>query len=100
MHLSHVVSISHSNSLSIFPRVDEAHVGNSRSICRNAISMGPVATAIVMFVAEKAIQRTVKGQLMRKGVVRKMRRLSHLVLELNNSLAMLYDMLEDMFAYL
>ena len=62
--------------------------------------MGPVSTAVVLFVAEKAIQRTVKGQLMRKGVVRKMRRLSHLVLELNNSLAMLYDMLEDMFAYL
>ena len=93
-----VLSVSRSNSLSFIPCVDP-HVRNdrSRSTCKNMalLTMGPVATAVVLFVVEKAVSRAVKGQLMRKGVLRKMRRLSRMVLEWNVVLSILYDMMED-----
>jgi hypothetical protein len=59
--------------------------------------MGPVATAVVLFVTERAVSRAVKGQLLRKGVLRKMRRLRHMVFESNLVFSIFCEILENAF---
>lgn len=60
------------------------------------LSMGPVASALVLYVAKRMITRVLKRQLFRKGVVRKIKRLLTMLLELNVMHEVLCDMLEDL----
>ena len=98
----HVLSMSRSNSFSVIPHTNACITHSDKNTDKNAVAclkMGPVATAVVLFVVEKAMSRALKGQILRKGVLRKMRRLSHMVLEWNVVLSILYDILEDVFPY-
>ena len=60
-----------------------------------AISMGPVTTAIVLFGAEKLLKRITAGQIHRKGVLRKARRLMGMVLEFHTICSILEDTFGD-----
>ena len=57
--------------------------------------MGPVSAAVVMYIAERAVTRIANGQLMRRGIIRKIRRLGSMVLEWHMLLEVVYDLLED-----
>jgi hypothetical protein len=57
--------------------------------------MGPVSTAVVVYIAERFVLRLTAGQIMRKGVTRKIKRLMHMVLELHLLFEILQDVLED-----
>jgi Ni/Fe-hydrogenase subunit HybB-like protein len=57
--------------------------------------MGPVSMAVVLYVGERLLDRLVSGQLLRKGVVRKIRRLLRMILDVHVLYEMFYDYLED-----
>ena len=87
-----------SNSFGSMRTSNACYAHSVRGVTTNAVfclTMGPVATAVGLFVAEKAITRAMKGQLLRKGVVRKIRRLAHMFLKFDILYDMLCDMLED-----
>jgi hypothetical protein len=58
--------------------------------------MGPVSMAVAMYVGERLLGRMVNGQLMRKGVARKIRRLAFMILDMHVLYEVLYDCLEDL----
>lgn len=57
--------------------------------------MGPITTAVVLFGAEKLLIRVVAGQMHRKGVIRKARRLMSMVLEFHTLCSIVEDTLGD-----
>jgi hypothetical protein len=59
------------------------------------LCMGPVCTAVCMYVIERLMIRTLAGQLMRKGVPRKMRRLLWMVMDVHIILELVQDTMED-----
>jgi hypothetical protein len=59
------------------------------------ISMGPVTAAISLYIAERIVTRIVKGQVFRKGIIRKLRRLNNMILEWHIIHEMICDILED-----
>jgi hypothetical protein len=61
-----------------------------------SMSMGPVSAAVAMYAAERLLARILKGQLFRKGVVRKMRRLVGMILERNNVYEVVCEAFGDM----
>jgi hypothetical protein len=61
----------------------------------SSLSMGPVSMAVVLYVGERLLDRLVSGQLLRKGVVRKIRRLLRMILDVHVLYEMFYDYLED-----
>jgi hypothetical protein len=63
------------------------------------LSMGPVFTAVVVYIAEKFILRLAAGQIFRKGVTRKTRRLLYMILEVHVLLEIVQDVLEDFSDY-
>ena len=92
-----LIPISRSNSLSVIPNAYCTH--NTRGVNTNTalyLTMGPVTTSLVLFVAEKAFTRAFKGQLLRKGVLRKMKRLAHMILDWGILCEVLSDVLEDL----
>ena len=65
--------------------------------CRNGlISMGPVSAAVLLYVGERALTRAVNGQLLRRGISRKIRRLVGMICQWHMIYEVVYDMLEDM----
>jgi hypothetical protein len=60
-----------------------------------SLSMGPVSMAIVLYVGERLIDRLMAGQLLRKGVARKMRRLMYMILDVHVMYEIFCDCLED-----
>jgi hypothetical protein len=60
------------------------------------ISMGPVTASLGLFVMEKMVSRIIKRQLFRKGVVRKLRYLCKMLVEIETLYEVFYDLLEDM----
>ena len=61
-----------------------------------AMSMGPVSMAVAMYVGERIIGRLVAGQIMRKGIARKIRRLTGMILDAHIMYEVLYEYLENM----
>lgn len=59
--------------------------------------MGPVTTAVVLYGTERLLMRIAAGQIHRKGVVRKARRLMSMVLEFHIICSIIEDTLEDCF---
>ena len=59
------------------------------------ILMGPVTSAVALYIVEKIVTRIVKGQVFRKGVIRKLRRLKNMILECHIMHEIVYDILED-----
>ena len=60
------------------------------------VVMGPVTASIVLYVGSRLVNRICNGQLMRKGVPRKMRRMcTLLVVDWHLLYEMLLDCLED-----
>ena len=64
-----------------------------------SLLMGPVSTAVLVYVAEKFILRLTAGQILRKGVSRKMRRLTRMLLDCDILVEVLQDVLEDFADY-
>lgn len=60
-----------------------------------SLVMGPVSTAVLVYVAERVVLRLTAGQIMRKGVSRKIKRLVNMVLEHHLLFEILQDILED-----
>ena len=61
-----------------------------------AMSMGPVSMAVAMYVGERLLGRLVAGQILRKGVARKIRRLAGMILDVHVMYEVLYECLENM----
>ncbi len=59
------------------------------------LSMGPVSMAVVMYAGERLLTRLVSGQLLRKGIARKIRRLTKMVLDWHVIEQIVNDYLED-----
>ena len=57
--------------------------------------MGPVAAAVILYVAERLVSRLFAGQLLRKGVPRKMRRLKGMLTEVHVIHAVALDIIDD-----
>jgi hypothetical protein len=67
--------------------------------CRNGLinsSMGPVSAAVILYIGERALTRAVNGQLLRRGISRKIRRLVGMICHWHMIYEVVYDMLEDM----
>jgi hypothetical protein len=58
--------------------------------------MGPVSASVLLYVAGRLLNRICHGQLMRRGVLRKMRRMGVLMVEWHLLYEVLLDCLEDM----
>jgi hypothetical protein len=67
----------------------------ARYVLRSTVSMGPVATAVLLYAAEKFVVRLSAGQILRKGVLRKIRRLMRMVLEVHILIEIVQDVMED-----
>jgi hypothetical protein len=59
------------------------------------ISMGPVTSAVALYITERIVTRIAKGQVFRKGVIRKLRRLNNMILEWHIIHEIVCDILED-----
>jgi hypothetical protein len=59
--------------------------------------MGPVTTAVVVYIGKRAVTRLVSGQMLRKGVPRKARRLMHMIFDMHVLRELMCDMIEDYF---
>jgi hypothetical protein len=57
--------------------------------------MGPVSMAVLLYVGERVLGRLVAGQLLRKGIARKIRRLVYMIVDWHVLQEVLYDYLED-----
>jgi hypothetical protein len=68
-------------------------IDNTRN---GAITMGPVTTAVVLYGIERLVARVSSGQIHRKGVQRKIRRLMSMVLEFHTMCEIIQDFVEDM----
>lgn len=66
-----------------------------RDVVSNTV-MGPVVASLVMYAAERLISRLVAGQILRKGVSRKIRILVRLMMTESVLHDVLSDFLEDM----
>jgi hypothetical protein len=72
------------------------HYGNIKGNARvSSLYMGPVSTAVVLYVAERLLTRLVAGQLLRKGIARKMRRLGVMLIEWHLMYEVVCDLLDD-----
>ena len=60
------------------------------------LHMGPISSAVVLFVFERFMKRAVAGQLLRKGVSRKIRRLRTMLTEWHMVHEVLCDLFEDL----
>jgi hypothetical protein len=63
-----------------------------------AMTMGPVSSAIVLYAMDRAVRRLVAGQILRKGVVRKMKRLMRMMSEFSVVSEIVQDVIEDVFS--
>jgi len=68
----------------------------SRRYTPTPVSMGPVSASVLLYVAGRLLNRISNGQLMRRGVFRKMRRMGALMVEWHLVYEVLLDCLEDM----
>ena len=57
--------------------------------------MGPVSASVLFFVAGRLLNRICNGQLLRRGVYRKMRRMGALMVEWHLVYEVVLDCLED-----
>jgi hypothetical protein len=60
------------------------------------VSMGPVTSALVLYVADRMVSRVLKGQILRKGVTRKVKRLFTMFGEMDIIHQWLCDVCEDL----
>ena len=60
------------------------------------LHMGPISSAVGLFVLERVIKRAVAGQLLRKGVTRKIRRLRTMLTEWHMVHEILCDLFDDL----
>lgn len=61
----------------------------------SGITMGPLTSAVVLYSLERLCTRIYAGQMHRKGIARKMRRLMCMIGEFPMVCALLMDVLED-----
>ena len=71
-----------------------SHAHNRHRPGATRASMGPVSASVVLYVASRLLSRIYKGQLMRKGVYRKLRRMSVLLLDYHLVYEMVLDCLD------
>jgi hypothetical protein len=76
--------------------VQKTHTDNTRHKNKAIVSMGPVVSSIVLYTVERFLNRLVAGQLLRKGVSRKIRRLVSMMVTAHVIYEVVFDMLEDM----
>jgi hypothetical protein len=70
--------------------------GNLRGdVGRCLMYMGPVSAAVVLYVAERFLSRIIAGQVLRKGVSRKLRRLRVMLTEWHVIYEVACDVLDD-----
>ena len=60
-----------------------------------SLSMGPVSAAVLVYVTKRFLSRLMAGQILRKGVSRKIRRLTHMILDYEILVEIMKDFLED-----
>jgi len=60
-----------------------------------SLSMGPVSAAVLVYVTKRFLSRLMAGQILRKGVSRKIRRLTHMILDHEILVEVMNDVLED-----
>ena len=64
-----------------------------------SILMGPVVASLALYVTERLLTRMMAGQLLRKGIYRKMRRLTGMMMEHSILADLLSDFLEELSDY-
>lgn len=62
----------------------------------SSMKMGPVSMAVAMYVGERLLGCLVAGQLMRKGIARKIQRLAVIVFDVHVMYEVMYECLEDL----
>ena len=62
----------------------------------NGITMGPITSAVLLYGVERLLTRILAGQIHRKGVIRKIRRLSSMIVEFHTMCDIIMDVVEDM----
>ena len=62
----------------------------------SATTMGPITASVVLYVVERVLTRAVHGQLLRRGIARKIRRLVAMVVEWHVLYEVFHDLLEDL----
>jgi hypothetical protein len=92
-----LISLRRSNSEAF---LCESYRGDSYSSPRairsvSYVSMGPVSAALVLYVADRMMSRVLKGQILRKGVPRKVRRLLTMLVQMNVLHEFLFDVIDD-----
>lgn len=65
------------------------------NIATSAMQMGPVTTAVGLYAIERLATRIMAGQIHRKGVLRKIKRLMSMVLEFHMMCEIMQDVVED-----
>ena len=83
------------NKLFISKNPTNLHFNTHRKCNYVPINMGPVISAVGIYVINRIVIRVLKGQVFRKGVTRKLKRLSNMILEWHIIYEMIYDILED-----
>jgi hypothetical protein len=80
------------------PLLDSRVCCVKRTVSKHAIScmqMGPVTTAVGLYALERLMTRIMAGQIHRRGIIRKMRRLMFIVLEFHMLCEIIQDVMED-----
>jgi len=75
--------------------IPNACITTRQETSRLDLSMGPVTMAVVLYVGERLLGRMVSGQLLRKGVARKIRRLVYMITDVHVLQEVFQDLLED-----
>ena len=66
----------------------------------SCVVMGPVVASLAMYATERVLKRVIAGQLLRKGVARKTRRLMVMIMEPAVLVDVLIDCLEELVDWL
>jgi hypothetical protein len=95
----HVSNVYMPGSCMSRPFLDRQVCGVHHTKRKNTIlfmEMGPVTTAVGLYAVERLLTRIMAGQIHRKGVIRKVRRLLSMVTEFHMMWEMMQDVIEDM----
>ena len=61
------------------------------------VTMGPVVASIAMYATRRMLSRLVAGQILRKGVQRKIRRMGSMIMEYDILSEVFSDLFEELF---
>ena len=75
------------------------HMKAPRRQQQRPVSMGPVVASLIAFVINRFVTRVLAGQLFRKGIPRKIRRMTKMMMEHAVITDVFFECLEDILNY-